>query len=93
MAPTGYPLIIPITNANAPSPGTLKTGFINLVKSFPKKETTKVWESKSVATKKQNKEGITELAHNAKPDLAASKLDFEKNIKDRVKIIRKNPKK
>ena len=36
LAPIGYPLIIPIINAKAPSPGTLKIGLINLFKTFPK---------------------------------------------------------
>lgn len=36
LAPIGYPLIIPIINAKAPTPGTLKIGLINLFKTFPK---------------------------------------------------------
>ena len=35
LAPTGYPLIIPIINANAPSPLTLNKGFIKLFNKFP----------------------------------------------------------
>ena len=35
-APIGYPLIIPIIKAKLPSPRILKTGFINLFKSFPR---------------------------------------------------------
>lgn len=39
-APIGYPLIIPIINGKAPSPGTLKIGLISLFRNFPKKEIT-----------------------------------------------------
>ena len=35
-APIGYPLIIPMINAKLPSPRTLKIGFINLFKTFPR---------------------------------------------------------
>ena len=36
LAPVGYPLIIPIIRAKLPSPLTLKIGFINLFRTFPK---------------------------------------------------------
>lgn len=35
LAPTGYPLIIPIIKAKAPSPGTLKIGRMYLFSKFP----------------------------------------------------------
>ena len=41
-APTGYPLIIPIINGKAPSPGTLKMGRINLLSILPKNGITLV---------------------------------------------------
>lgn len=34
-APTGYPLIIPMINANEPSPRILNNGFINILHSLP----------------------------------------------------------
>lgn len=37
LAPIGYPLMIPIIKAKAPSPGTLNIGLINLFKAFPRK--------------------------------------------------------
>ena len=41
-APTGYPLIVPIRRANAPSPGTLNRGLISLFNNLPKSGITAV---------------------------------------------------
>ena len=44
----------------------------------------------SVATKKGNKLGITEVAHSDKPDFTAIILDFEYIIKKTVNIKNEN---
>ena len=86
-APTGYPLIIPIIKAKAPSPRILKSGFIYLFKIFPSCVIILVCIKSSVATKKGKIEGITEFAHRAKPDFTAGKLLFENNNKLKVELI------
>ena len=63
--------MIPIISGKAPSPGTLKTGLIILLKHLPKYATKLVWLSKFVAIKKGNKEGRTALYQSKIPDLAA----------------------
>ena len=83
-APTGYPLIIPIINANEPSPGTLNIGLINLLSFFPKISITLVYESNSVAIKKGSKEGITEFANKLNPFFAADRFCLEKITKQTV---------
>ena len=84
-APTGYPLISPIIKAKLPSPDILKRGFIILLKIFPKNFGMFVLDSSSVAIKKGNREGTTELAHSFKPDLAACRLEEENTTKQAVK--------
>ena len=49
--------------------------------------------SNSVATKKGNKEGTTEVAHNCKPDFIAGRLLPEKINKQAVKAKKINAKK
>ena len=44
-----------------------------------------VLDSSSVAIKKGNREGTTELAHSFKPDLAACRLEEENTTKQAVK--------
>lgn len=61
-------------------------GFINLFSNLPKKSTTHVWLSNSVAIKNGNKAGTTEFAHKSKPFLVADKFSFEKITKQMVKI-------
>ena len=51
--------MIPIIKGNAPSPGTLKSGFINLFSNFPKIEIIFVYPRSSVAIKNGSKEGTT----------------------------------
>ena len=92
-APTGYPLIIPIINAKAPSPLMLKIGFINLLNTVPNFETIFVCISNSVATKKGKREGTTELAHKAKPDFIAGKLLLENISRKNVKPKKSNGRK
>ena len=69
---------------NAPSPGTLKIGLINLFKSFPKIEITFVYPSNSVAIKKGSKDGTTEFAHRASPVFADDRLALENINKNKV---------
>lgn len=84
LAPIGYPLTIPIIKANAPSPGTLKNGRINLFNNFPRKVITFVYPKSSVAIKNGRRAGTTELAHKINPSFAADKLSLEKITKDIV---------
>ena len=51
---------------------------MHLFKNLPKKEITLVWPSNSVAIKKGNKAGTTDLAHSSRPTFAACKLLLEK---------------
>ena len=78
-APIGYPLIIPIIRAKEPSPPILNKGLIKILKSLPRKCGIFVLESNSVATKKGNKDGTTEVPHKINPDFAATRLE-EENI-------------
>lgn len=59
----------------------------------PRKLTIFVCINNSVATKKGNKEGTTEVAHNVKPVFTAAKLFFENskilNAKHRKTIAKK----
>lgn len=87
-APTGYPLIIPIIKAKAPSPRILNKGFIYLFKRCPKMLTIFVCIKSSVDTKNGKSEGTTEVAHKVSPDFTAGRLDLEKISKHIV-----NPKK
>lgn len=93
LAPTGYPLIIPIIIAIALSPGTLKTGFINLFKNLPKICIKLVRQSNSVAIKNGKSVGRTEFAHSFKPFCAASKLLAENKIRLKVNNIKSTVKK
>ena len=52
LAPTGYPLIMPIMNAKEPSPRILNSGFMKMLNNLPKSRGISVFESSSVATKK-----------------------------------------
>ena len=70
--------------AKAPSHRMLKHGFIKRFNKWPNKEMMLVCISNSVATKKGNREGTTELAHRAKLDLIAGRLLFEKMSKQKV---------
>lgn len=74
-------LNIPIIKAKLPSPGTLNTGFIILLKNIPKSLGILVLDKISVAIKKGSREGTTEFAHNFRPDFADCKLVLENNIK------------
>lgn len=79
--------------AIALSPGTLKTGFINLFRNFPKICIKFVLHNNSVAIKKGKSVGKTEFDHKNNPFLAASKLEAEKRIRLKVKIKNKTVKK
>lgn len=85
LAPTGYPLIIPIIKAKAPSPRTLNNGFIYLFRILPKMFTIFVCIKSSVETKNGNREGTTEVAHKVSPDFTAGRLDLENISKHMVK--------
>ena len=85
-APTGYPLIIPIKKAYAPSPGTLKIGLINLFRYFPSIGIKLVLFRSSVATKNGKRVGTTEFAHRKRPSFAEVKLVFENNTKHKIKL-------
>lgn len=84
-APTGYPLMIPIISAIALSPGKLKTGFMNLLNNLPNSCIKLVLHNNSVATKKGNRVGTTDVAHNFNPFCAADKLDVENRTRLNVK--------
>ena len=92
LAPTGYPLIKPITNPKAPSPLILNKGFIILFKNLPKILTKLVFIKSSVATKNGRSEGTTELAHKDNPFFMAGRLLVENNSKlaPKIKKIRAN---
>ena len=74
LAPIGYPLIVPISRANAPSPGTLNIGRINFFRALPKNGTTEVVAKRFVAMKKGNSAGTTEPAQRAKPRLCSYEI-------------------
>jgi len=67
LAPTGYPDVILIANANEPSPGTLNIGRIIGSKSTPKNLTTPKLINISDPIKKGSSAGITSVAHIIKP--------------------------
>ena len=75
------------------SPGTLKIGLINFVRNFPKIFTKFVLYKSSVAIKKGNRLGSTELDQRIRPAFAASKLEEENRIKLVVKSKNKMVKK
>lgn len=90
LAPTGYPLIIPMIKEKEPSPRTLNNGFIYLFRIFPNIFTIFVCIKSSVETKKGKREGTTEVAHKVSPDFTAGRLDLEnisKHIVKHKKII------
>ena len=72
-------LIIPIINAKAPSPLTLNNGFIKKLKNLPRVWAISVFESSSVAIKKGNREGTTDVAHKVNPCFAEGRL-YDENI-------------
>lgn len=76
-APIGYPLIFPNIKAIDDSPGTLKIGFMNLLKTLPKMEVTFVFKSNSVAIKNGNKDGNTLKAQSSIPIFVAFKVGSE----------------
>mgnify|MGYP004532325749 CR=1 FL=1 len=84
LAPTGYPLIMPIIKGKAPSPGTLKRGLINLFKILPKKDITLVYPNNSVAIKNGKSDGTTEFAQRLNPFFADIKFWLEKTINNKV---------
>jgi flagellar biosynthesis/type III secretory pathway M-ring protein FliF/YscJ len=71
--------------AKLPSPETLNIGFINLLNNLPNNLGILVLDKSSVAIKKGKSDGITEVAHNFKPDFAAAKLLLENSNKHNVK--------
>lgn len=77
--------MIPMIMAIVLSPGTLKTGFINLFKNLPNICIKLVLHNNSVATKKGKRVGTTDVAHNFKPFCAADKFDVENRIRLNVK--------
>lgn len=85
LAPTGYPLIIPIIKAKAPSPRTLNKGFIYLFKIFPKIFIIFVCIKSSVDTKNGKSDGTTDVAQRFIPDFIAKRFELENIIKDIVK--------
>lgn len=74
LAPTGYPLIIPIIKAKEPSPLILNNGFISGLRKKPNTFIIFVCIKSSVDTKKGKREGTTEVAQSASPDFTAIKL-------------------
>ena len=92
-APAGYPQTIPIINAIAPSPGTLNNFPIIFFKYFPAIYIIFVLHKSSVATKKGNKLGTTDVIHRASPYLAASKLVSENIISVKINTKHKTVKK
>ena len=57
-----------------------------LFKILPKKFTIFVCNNSSVATKKGNKDGTTDVAHSVKPFLTAIRLFFENSKRLNAKI-------
>ena len=72
LAPTGYPLVIPIRKAKEAHPGTLKSGRITGSSNTPAARTKPVLFNTSETTKKGNRDGNTMLAHRLSPLAAAS---------------------
>lgn len=89
LAPTGYPLIIPIIKAKEPSPLILNNGFIIGVRKKLNIFIILVCIRSSVDTKNGKRDGTTEVAQSASPDFTAIKLFFEKNKIHRVNIRNK----
>ena len=89
LAPTGYPLIIPIIKAKEPSPLILNNGFINGLRKKPNIFIILVCIKSSVDTKNGKRDGTTEVAQSASPDFTAIKLAWEyiKRHKANVKNI------
>ncbi len=65
---------MPIISGKAPSPGTLKTGFIIGANSLPRISTASVWDNNSEAIKNGKREGTTEFHHKLKALFEAPKL-------------------
>lgn len=59
----------------------LNKGFIILLNNFPNNFVIFVCDKTSIAMKKGSREGMTEFAHNFKPDFAAEILLDEKKIR------------
>ena len=64
-----------------------------MLKNLPKIFTIFVFISNSVATKKGNKEGTTELAQSNNPFLTAGRFVFENNNKQKQNIKKHSAKK
>lgn len=86
VAPVGYPLITPIINAKLPSPDILNNGFINSFKNLPKIYGIFVCINNSVAIKKGNNDGTTDVAHNVNPVFAADKFVDENKTRHNANI-------
>lgn len=69
---------MPIMKAKLPFPLTLNRGFIKPFNNLPQNVTIFVCISNSVATKKGNNEGTTDVAHNVKPRLYGGQICFRK---------------
>lgn len=93
LAPTGYPLIIPIIKAKEPSPLILNKGFIKTLRKEPNILIMFVCISNSVETKNGKRAGTTEVAHRESPDFTAAKLVLEKikihSVNDKNRIAKK----
>lgn len=76
--------MIPMIKAKPPSPRMLKIGFISGFNKLPNRLMILVCINSSVATKKGNREGITEFAHKDNPDLTAGRLLLEKMRRQNV---------
>ena len=75
---------MPIIMAKDPSPRTLNNGFMKMLKILPRKYGKFVFIRSSVATKKGNSVGTTDIAHSFKPVFAAKIFEEENNIKQNV---------
>ena len=69
-APTGYPEVIHIERANAPTPGTLKIGLISGFKSLPIMFRKLVFLRSSIHIKNGSNDGITLFTQSKKASCA-----------------------
>lgn len=79
----------PISKAKLPSPLILNSGFINLLKTFPKYLGIWVLLKTSIATKKGKREGTIDVAHNFSPDFPAC-IFAEENKTRQIEKSKKN---
>lgn len=83
-APTGYPLISPITMAREQLPFKLKSGLITGVNTFAKNAAPPKFTIILLHTKKGNKDGTNDDEHNLSASFAAAMESEGNKSKNRV---------